>query len=192
LTAVKKGKLIIFSAPSGSGKTTLVKYLMEQLNNLRFSVSACTREKRKDETDGKDYYFISPEEFRLKINNNEFVEWEEVYPDHYYGTLFSEVERIRNMGNHVIFDVDVVGGLNIKKQYAEEALAVFVRPPSVSELEKRLLGRATDTSDKIRLRIEKATYELSFEQSFDKVIINDDLTEAKNTALEIVEDFINA
>lgn len=192
MATVKKGKLIIFSAPSGSGKTTLVKYLMEQLNNLRFSVSACTREKRKDETDGKDYYFISPEEFRLKINNNEFVEWEEVYPDHYYGTLFSEVERIRNMGNHVIFDVDVVGGLNIKKQYAEEALAVFVRPPSVSELEKRLLGRATDTSDKIRLRIEKATYELSFEQSFDKVIINDDLTEAKNTALEIVEDFINA
>jgi guanylate kinase len=191
LTETAKGKLIIFSAPSGAGKTTLVKYLMEQISSLRFSVSACTRQKRKGEVDGRDYYFLKPDAFRAKINNGEFVEWEEVYPDHYYGTLYHEVERLRNQGKHVVFDVDVVGGLNIKKQFKEDALAVFVRPPSVKELEKRLTDRATDDAEKIKLRIEKATYELSFEGSFDTVIINDDLEQAKAEALERVSKFIN-
>lgn len=187
---VKKGKLIIFSAPSGSGKTTLVKYLMDNLDSLSFSVSACTRDKREGEKNGIDYYFLSPEEFRTKIGNNEFVEWEEVYPDYYYGSLLSEVERIRELGRHVVFDVDVIGGLNIKKQYDEEALAVFVRPPSVLELKKRLIGRATDDNEKISLRIEKATFELSFENKFDAVIVNDDLEVARKAALEVVSEFI--
>lgn len=141
--------------------------------------------------EGKDYYFLSPDDFRKKITNDEFVEWEEVYPDHYYGTLFSEVERIRNLGKHVVFDVDVVGGLNIKKQYAGEALAIFVRPPSVAELKKRLISRGTDHTDKINLRIEKATYELSFEKKFDKVIINDDLADAKRATVMFAEQFIH-
>jgi len=140
-----KGKLIIFSAPSGAGKTTIVHHLLKSGLDLQFSISAASREKRKNEIDGKDYYFIPADEFRKKIENNEFLEWEEVYKDHYYGTLKSEVERIWSEGLHVIFDVDVVGGMNIKKYYGDRALSVFVMPPSVKHLEERLRKRSTDS-----------------------------------------------
>ena len=163
---------------------------MSVRHDLSFSVSACTRARRKGEVDGRDYYFLDPDEFRSRIDNGEFVEWEEVYPDHYYGTLFSEVERIRNQGKHVVFDVDVVGELNIKKQFGPDALAIFVRPPSVETLQERLLGRGTDTQEKIDLRLKKATYELSFEPKFDTVIINDDLETASKQTLATVENFI--
>ena len=186
-----KGKLIIFSAPSGSGKTTLVRHIMEQLDNLAFSISACSREKRPNEVDGKDYYFLSAAAFREKIQNDEFVEWEEVYPDHFYGTLFSEVDRIRNLGKHIVFDVDVVGGLNIKKIFKDEALAVFVKPPSVGVLRERLYGRATDSKEKIEMRLAKAIQELAFEDAFDVTIINDDLDLAQRETLRTVREFIN-
>ncbi len=173
------GKLIIFSAPSGSGKTTIVKQLLKKEKySLCFSISATSREPRHNETDGIDYYFLSPEEFRSKVDNNEFLEWEEVYKDKYYGTLKEEVERLLNKGRNVIFDVDVVGGLNIKKYYGEKALAVFVQPPSVEVLEQRLIARATDSEATIHIRIEKAAYELSFANKFDVVIVNDVLEEA--------------
>ena len=151
-----KGKLIIFSAPSGSGKTTIVKHLLRKIPGLNFSVSATSREPRAGESDGKDYYFLSEAAFRNKIRNNEFLEWEEVYPGIFYGTMKSEVERIRNEGKHVVFDVDVVGGLNIKKYYGDEALAVFIRPPSVEELRKRLQTRSTEPEEKINMRVTKA------------------------------------
>jgi guanylate kinase len=178
-----KGKLIIFSAPSGAGKTTIVKHLLEQNFNLSFSVSATSREPRKGETHGKDYYFIPENEFRKKIENNEFLEWEEVYTGIFYGTLKSEVERIRNSGKNVIFDVDVVGGLNIKKHYGDQALAIFVQPPSVEELKNRLRNRSTESEEKINMRIAKAEKELSYAGRFDLIIINDNL----ESALKIVE-----
>ena len=186
-----KGKLIIFSAPSGSGKTTLVKYLMSKMENLSFSISATSRKKRGGETDGKDYYFLTADQFRQKINENAFIEWEEVYPEHFYGTLFSEVDSIRETGKHVVFDVDVVGGLNIKKIFKDEALAIFVKPPSIEALLIRLKGRATDSEEKIKLRIEKAEHELSFEKEFDVTIVNDKLEEAKKRTFEVVQNFIN-
>lgn len=185
-----QGKLIIFSAPSASGKTTLVHHLLESDLGLQFSVSAASREKRENEIHTKDYYFLSAAEFRQKIKNEEFLEWEEVYKDHFYGTLKSEIERIWSEGHHVIFDVDVVGGLNIKKYYDDQALAVFVMPPSIEELEKRLRGRSTDSEEKIKLRIEKAEHELSFAKDFDVILINDDLDNAKIEAVEIVNGFI--
>lgn len=178
-----KGKLIIFSAPSGSGKTTIVKHLLEQNFNLSFSVSATSREPRTGEIHGKDYYFISEKEFRKKIATNEFLEWEEVYSGIFYGTLKSEVERIRNAGKNVIFDVDVVGGLNIKKYYGNEALAIYVQPPSVEELKKRLQNRSTESQEKINMRIAKAEEELTYAARFDLIIINDNL----ESALKIVE-----
>lgn len=186
----KKGKLIVFSAPSGAGKTTLVRYLMSQIPNLSFSVSAASRKPRKDEVDGKDYYFLTVDEFKEKIEEHAFVEWEEVYKDHFYGTLVSEVECIRNEGRHVVFDVDVKGGINIKKQFAKDALAVFVEPPSVEVLEQRLRDRATDSQKDIRTRIEKAKEELTFVPYFDVVIVNDDLEIAKKQLLKIVTEFI--
>ena len=186
-----KGKLIIFSAPSGAGKTTLVQYIMLNLENLTFSISACSRKKRQHETDGEDYHFISVAEFKEKIKNNEFIEWEEVYPDHFYGTLYSEVESKRNEGRHVVFDVDVIGGLNIKKIFGDEALAIFIRPPSIEVLKERLIGRATDKYEDIETRIEKATYELNFEKDFDVTIINDDLRNAKEEAMEVVRAFLD-
>ena len=187
---VTKGKLLIFSAPSGSGKTTLVKYLMQHMDNLLFSISATSRKIRGGEKDSKDYYFLSANEFRKKIANDEFVEWEEVYTDKYYGTLKSEVERIRNKGQNVVFDVDVVGGVNIKKMYGEDALAIFVMPPSVEILKQRLTNRGTDSDNDIKIRIDKAEYELSFANKFDIVIVNDNLEKAQKETFEVVRKFV--
>ncbi len=186
-----KGKLIIFSAPSGSGKTTIVQHLLGLDLNLEFSISACSREKRKNEIDGKDYYFITPNNFRDKIKNNEFLEWEEVYTNSYYGTLLSEVERIRNLGNNVLFDIDVLGGINIKKQFGNDALSVFVQAPSIEELEKRLRARGTDSDEKIAKRIEKAEYEISFATKFDKVLLNENLQKALLDAEILLRSFLN-
>jgi len=187
-----QGKLIIFSAPSGSGKTTIVKHLLSKPYNLGFSVSATSRAIRGNEVHGKDYYFLTPDEFRSKIDNNEFLEWEEVYSGSYYGTLKSEVEHLRNAGTNVVFDVDVVGGCNIKKYYGNEALSVFIQPPSIEELEKRLKARSTDTDEVIAKRVEKAAYELTFAPQFDVVLINDQLEKALNEAERLVERFLNS
>lgn len=190
LDNIQKGKLLIFSAPSGSGKTTLVKYIMSQIDTLSFSISATSRKIRSNEVNGKDYYFLSVEDFKKKIANNEFVEWEEVYKDRFYGSLKSEVERIRNKGLHVVFDVDVVGGVNIKKLYGDVALSIFVMPPSLDALKQRLLGRGTDNTDDIQTRLDKAEYELTYSNKFDVIIINDNLEQAKKESLEIVGNFI--
>ena len=187
-----KGKLIIFSAPSGAGKTTIVKHLLQKGFDLEFSISATSREPRHTETHGKDYYFLSGEEFLSKVENEEFLEWEEVYKGTSYGTLKSEVERIREQGKNVVFDVDVVGGLNIKKYYGDEALAVFVQPPSVEELRNRLVGRSTDSEEKIAMRVAKAEHELSFAPQFDVVIINDKLEDAFEEAEKIISEFLKS
>lgn len=184
------GKLIIFSAPSGSGKSTIINHLLKQNLNLHFSISATSRAPRGSEQDGVEYYFLSPEEFRRRIANDEFLEYEEVYTDKYYGTLKSEVERILKEGKNVIFDVDVVGGCNIKKQYGDRALSVFIQPPCVAELRKRLEGRGTDTPEVIESRIAKAEYELGFACRFDVIIVNDDLEKAQAEALKVIGDFI--
>lgn len=186
-----KGKLVIFSAPSGAGKTTIVKHLLGQDFGLEFSVSATSRQPRPGEMHGKDYYFLSESEFREKIEKDEFLEWEEVYEGIFYGTLKSEVERIRNAGKHVIFDVDVVGGLNIKKYYGNEALAVFVQPPSVEELRKRLRNRSTESEEKIRMRVAKAEKELEFAGQFDVIIVNNELSEALIEAENVVAGFLS-
>jgi guanylate kinase len=185
------GKLIIFSAPSGAGKTTIVRHLIS-LNkfNLEFSVSACCRQKRPGEVDGKDYYFLTKEEFTEKIRKGDFLEWQEVYADHYYGTLKSEVERIRLKGNNVIFDVDVEGGINLKKEYGDNALAVFVMPPSVSHLEQRLRERSTETAESMARRIGKAEKELEAADSFDFILFNDKLENALKEAEEIVGNYL--
>ncbi len=188
--STSKGKLVIFSAPSGAGKTTIVKHLLQRGFELEFSVSATSRNKRINEIHGKDYYFLTEEEFNQKIENNEFLEWEEVYQGNKYGTLKSEVERIRNLGKNVIFDVDVVGGLNIKKYYGAEALAIFVQPPSIEELKRRLQFRSTETEEKIKMRMAKAEYELSFAQQFDVIIVNDSLDKALEEAEKIVGGFL--
>jgi len=185
-----QGKLIIFSAPSGAGKTTIVRHLLDKDLNLEFSISATSRAMRHTETDGKDYYFLTPEAFRSKIENGEFLEWEEVYVGTYYGTLKSEVERIRSLGKNVIFDVDVVGGSNIKKFYGDEALAVFVQPPSVEELRKRLIARSTDTLEVIEKRVAKAEFELTFASQFDQIIVNEDLAKAFVEAETCIREFI--
>ncbi len=186
-----KPKVVIFSAPSGAGKTTVVKHLLSMPEfNLSFSISACSRKKREGEVDGKDYYFLSADEFRKKIENNDFLEWEEVYADHFYGSLKSEVDRFTAAGKNVVFDVDVKGGLNIKKYYGENALAVFVMPPSVEVLEKRLRDRSTDSEEAIRTRIDKAVYELSFSDKFDVVLVNDKLDETFAKAEKLIGDFL--
>jgi guanylate kinase len=185
-----KGKLIIVSAPSGAGKTTVVHHLLKQDLGLEFSVSACSREKRIDEVDGKDYYFIPVEVFKNKIRNDEFVEWEEVYPGQFYGTLRSEIERIREKGSHVIFDVDVIGGLNLKRKFTEGALALFIMPPSIEELEQRLARRSSDSNESIRKRIEKAKKEISYSSQFDVVIVNDVLEKALEEAEQTVRKFL--
>ena len=186
----RKGKLVIFSAPSGSGKTTIVRHLLNKGFPLEFSISATSRPKRGNEIHGKDYYFISADEFRGKIKNNEFLEWQEVYPNKYYGTLKSEVERIRKKGKHVIFDVDVIGGCNIKAHYGSEALSVFIQPPSVDVLRKRLIDRSTDSPEVIQTRVEKAAYELTFAPKFDVVIVNDQLEDAFKKAEETITSFL--
>lgn len=186
-----KGKLIIVSAPSGAGKTTLVKYLLEKIDELEFSVSCATRQPRPNEKNGVDYYFISVEEFRKKIKNDEFAEWEEVYTDSYYGTLKSEIERITSKGNSVIFDIDVVGGVNLKKLYPKNSLSIFIMPPSIEELENRLRDRKTESEEKLRQRVEKATGELRMSSEFDCIILNDRLKESKIDILKTVRDFLD-
>ncbi len=186
-----KGKLIIFSAPSGAGKTTLVKAIMQTDLSFSFSVSATSRKPRENETDGVDYYFLSPEKFRDLISQDAFLEWEEVYENQFYGTLKSEVERIRNNGHHVVFDVDVVGGLNIKKKYGNEALALFVMPPSVEILTQRLTGRGTENDESLNKRLQKAQTELGFASQFDTIIINDNLDEAIAKTIITINDFIS-
>jgi guanylate kinase len=185
-----QGKLIIVSAPSGAGKTTIVKKLMEGIPRLEFSVSACSRARRHNEVHGRDYYFLSAAEFRDKISRGEFLEWEEVYPGSYYGTLRSEVERIWGKGNHVVFDVDVMGGLHIKQLYPGKSLALFILPPSVGELESRLRKRSTDSAGDIQIRVEKAREELALAGKFDKVILNDKLEDAIEEAMEAVRSFL--
>ena len=189
---MNKGKLLVFSAPSGSGKTTIVRHLLAQPDlNLEFSVSCTTREPRGEEVNGKDYYFISLKEFKNHIKAEEFVEWEEVYRDNFYGTLKSEVERIWAEGKNVIFDIDVAGGLRIKKKFPKETLAVFVKPPSIDELKIRLKKRSTESDDKINMRIAKASVELATAPQFDKVIKNYDLDVAKAEAYELVKKFVS-
>ena len=184
------GKLIIFSAPSGAGKSTIINYLLQQSLRLRFSISATSRAPRGTEQNGVEYYFLTPEEFKARIAKGDFLEYEEVYTDKFYGTLKSEVERILDEGDNVIFDVDVVGGCNIKHYYGERALSVFIQPPSLEELRKRLVGRGTDTPEVIESRIAKAEYELSFADKFDTVVINDDLETAKANALQVIRTFL--
>ena len=184
------GKLIIFSAPSGSGKSTIINYLLQQSLRLRFSISATSRAPRGTEKNGVEYYFLTPEAFKARIAKGDFLEYEEVYTDKFYGTLKSEVERILNEGDNVIFDVDVVGGCNIKRFYGDRALSVFIQPPSIEELRKRLVGRGTDTPEVIESRIAKAEYELSFADKFDTVVINDDLETAKVKALQVIQAFL--
>ncbi|XCF06361.1 guanylate kinase [Tamlana crocina] len=189
----KQGKLIVFSAPSGSGKTTIVRHLLDLEDlNLEFSISATSREKRGTEEHGKDYYFLSAKEFKSKIKNDEFLEWEEVYRDNFYGTLKTEVERIWALGKNVIFDIDVSGGLRIKRKFPKETLAIFVKPPSVDELKIRLKKRKTESEDKINMRVAKASAELATAPLFDTIIINDNLDHALEEAHEKVSDFINS
>lgn len=188
---MKKGKLLVFSAPSGSGKTTIVRHLLSKEDlNLEFSISAATREARGEEVNGKDYYFMSIEEFKKHIKADDFVEWEEVYRDNFYGTLKTEIERIWANGKNVIFDIDVAGGLRIKKKFPEETLAVFVKPPSIDELKIRLKKRSTESEDKINMRIAKASVELATAPQFDKIIKNYDLNIAKEEAYQLVKEFL--
>lgn len=188
---MNKGKLIVFSAPSGSGKTTIVRHLLEQKElHLDFSISATSRQKRGEEIDGKDYYFLTPEDFQAKIDADEFIEYEEVYKDNFYGTLKSELERIWAKGKHVIFDIDVVGGLNIKRQFPKNTLAIFVSPPSVEELERRLRYRQTETEEKIQMRLAKAEREIAESSKFDIILKNYDLEIAKNDAYKLVSDYL--
>jgi len=186
------GKLVIFSAPSGAGKSTLVNYLLPQFPQLSFSISATSRAPRGQEEHGKDYYFLSSQEFKARVAQDELLEWEEVYAGTYYGTLRTEVERIWSEGKVVVFDIDVVGALNLKKQFGNRALALFVQAPSVEILEQRLRGRGTDSEEKIRQRVAKATIEMARAPEFDKVVVNDDLNTAKAEALAILKDFLGA
>ena len=187
---MQQGKLIIFSAPSGAGKTTIVHHLLGKIPQLAFSVSATTRAKRGNEVDGKDYYFISKEEFLHRIAKKEFVEFEEVYTDNFYGTLRSEIERLWKEGKHVIFDIDVEGGLHLKKKFEEHALAVFVQPPSLEVLVERLTSRATDSPEKLAERIEKAEKELKYVSKFEVILQNNDLQLACTEAEQLVRDFL--
>lgn len=184
------GKAIIVSAPSGAGKTTIVKHLLENPLQLEFSVSACSRGMRTGETNGVDYFFLSPEEFRQKIAAGDFVEWQEVYPGSYYGTLKSELERIWNSGHHVIFDVDVFGGINLKKIFGDRALSVFIAPPSIAVLEERLTNRAMDNERSIQQRLSKAKLELEQQSAFDVVIVNDNLQKAYSETVDIIKSFL--
>ena len=189
---MSRGKLIIISAPSGTGKSTIIGWLMKEHPelNLAFSISCTSRPPRGTEQNGVEYFFLTPEEFKSKIQNDEFLEYEEVYQDRFYGTLKQQVENQRNQGQNVVFDVDVKGGINIKKYYGDEALSLFIQPPSVEELRKRLEGRATDTPEAIAERLAKAEYEMTFASQFDHIIVNDDLETAKQETLRIVKEFL--
>jgi len=185
-------KAIIFSAPSGSGKTTIVKYLLDKIPSLGFSISVCTRDKRESvEKSKEDYYFLTTEEFKMKIEKEEFLEWEEVYPGKFYGTLKSEIDRLWKEGKQVIFDVDVKGGVSLKKHFGNKALAVFVKPPSLETLEQRLFDRKTDTKDSLSQRISKAKSEMKFESEFDAILLNKDLWDTLLRAKKLVIDFLN-
>ena len=187
-----EGKAIIFSAPSGSGKTTIVKHLVEKNPDLGFSISASTRDKRgRTEAHGKDYYFLTPEEFKKKIDGNEFVEWEEVYEGNFYGTLKSEVERVWNSGKNVIFDVDVKGGINLKNYFGDKALAIFVKVPSMEVLKERLHDRGTESEESLSRRLFKANFEMTFQDKFDKVLINEDLEHSLQQAQLLYDAFKN-
>ena len=188
---MSKGKLIIFSAPSGSGKSTIVNYLLKCGVPVEFSISACSRDPRGKEKHGEHYYFLSPEEFKEKIDANEFLEWEEVYEGHYYGTLRSEVDRIWAKAKQVIFDIDVVGGVNLKKQFGDSALSIFIKAPSLAELKERLIARNTEDQVNLKMRLDKAEKEMTYAKDFDLVIINDDLETAQKEAFQKVTDFIN-
>ena len=190
--SIKKGKMIIVSAPSGSGKSTIVNWLMQEHPelNLYFSISCTSRAPRGTEQNGVEYFFISPEEFKEKIAQGEFLEYEEVYEDRFYGTLKEQVETQRMNGENVVFDVDVKGGCRIKQYYGDEALSLFIQPPSIEELKRRLVNRGTDSIEDIEKRLSKASYELTFAEKFDKVLINDDLDIAKAEALTIVSEFL--
>jgi guanylate kinase len=185
------GKLIIFSAPSGAGKSTLVQYLLGRRLDMEFSISATSRSPRGTEKHGVEYYFLTPDEFRQKIKNQEFLEYEEVYPNCYYGTLRSEIERITSQGKNIVFDVDVVGGLNIKENFGEKALALFIAPPSIEVLHERLHNRGTDSAEMIEKRIGKADFEMTFAPQFDKIVVNDDLEQAKAEAERSIREFLN-
>ncbi|MDG1428294.1 MAG: guanylate kinase [Crocinitomicaceae bacterium] len=190
MTFENTGKCVIFSAPSGAGKTTIVHNLLRRDLGLEFSVSACSRDPRPNEKHGEDYYFLGIEVFKSKIENSEFIEWEEVYSNNFYGTLKSEIERIWSEGKTVIFDVDVIGGLNLKKLFQDKSFAVFVQPPSYEELESRLRGRSTESEDKINQRMSKARKELSFAKEFDTILVNDNLREACDAAEIMVREFL--
>lgn len=183
-------KVIIFSAPSGSGKSTLINYLMTRFDCLEFSISATSRSPRGEEKHGVEYYFLTPDEFRSKIAEGAFLEYEEVYTNKFYGTLKSEVERINGKGNIVVLDVDVAGGCNMKKMFGDNAMSVFIMPPSVETLKARLIGRGTDTMEVINDRVQKAAYEMTFSDKYDKVVINDDLEQAKADIYQIVKEFV--
>lgn len=185
-----EGKVIIVSAPSGAGKTSIVRHLLQAVPELHFSISATTRAKRDYEADGKDYYFITPDQFRARLANDEFLEWQEVYVNQYYGSLKSEVERIWSNGQTVIFDVDVLGALNIKKFYGDKALSVFIQPPTLEELGNRLRNRGTETPESMKKRLDKAEYELSFADKFDTIVLNDDLATAQQEMITLVKDFL--
>jgi len=186
-----EGKLIIFSAPSGSGKTTIVRHLLQTNSNLGFSISACTRDRRgRAEENGKDYYFLTPEDFKVRIDNNEFVEWEEVYVGAFYGTLKSEIERVWSTGKHVLFDVDVKGGLKLKQYYGDRALAIFVKVPDEETLRQRLMARGTETEDSLSKRLFKVHFEMSFQDRFDVILVNDTLEEAYAKAQKLIDEFL--
>jgi guanylate kinase len=184
------GKLLIFSAPSGAGKSTVINYLLQQGLNLAFSISATSRPPRGTERDGVEYFFLSPEAFKQRIAAGDFLEYEEVYPDRFYGTLKEQVERQLAQGQNVVFDVDVVGGCNIKQHYGDRALSLFIQPPSVEELRRRLLKRGTDTPEVIETRIGKAAFEMSFASRFDYIIVNHDLRQTQEEALHVVSEFL--
>lgn len=185
-------KIIIFSAPSGSGKSTIINFLLEQMPGVfEFSISATSRQPRGQEVHGREYYFLSPEEFRTRIANGDFLEYEEVYKDRFYGTLKSEVDRISANGRIALFDVDVKGGVNIKKFYGDKAMSVFIQPPSIEVLKQRLEGRGTDAPDVIQTRLERASFELTFAPQFDKVVVNDDLTTAENEVVSLIKNFLD-
>ncbi len=186
------GKLIVISAPSGAGKTSIVHFLLKEIASLSFSISACSREKRENETNGKDYYFLRVEEFKTKIHEGAFLEWEEVYKNQFYGTLNSEIDRIFSLGKNVIFDVDVVGGLNIKKKYSDDCLAVFIMPPSIDVLKKRLISRGSESKESLEIRLENAKQEILKNNYFDVVIRNDQFNIACQEAKDVVSNFINS